>query len=74
MPRSGSQRIALAHVQQGIERLLEESNVTIGPVDVLEAVADALQNADSPEVADSLRSLIIDLRGYQVGIARASRV
>lgn len=63
----------LGAFQDLAERLLRENSYFIGPVDILEAVADALYTSEAPSVGYEVSDLIMRLRGMQIGFSKQSK-
>lgn len=66
-PKPGHLRKALGQLQQDTEKLLGDYPQAIGPIDILELVADAFQNSSNKACAEELRALVMELREINLG-------
>lgn len=67
-------RMDLARIQDLVEILLKNQSYLVGPIDILETIADALEASDNPRCAVEVRDLVMDLKGWQLGYAKATKI
>lgn len=67
-------RMDLARIQDLIEISLKQNSYLVGPMDILELVADAFYSSENTACAQELQDLMMRWRGYQIGLSKVPRI